>query len=61
MLEAVLTSFEGTDMWNSTTNAIPLIEKVMERMVKNTQAENGANTTDKKKKVILLWKMVSFV
>ena len=49
MLEAILSTIEGTDMWNATKNVIPLFEKLMERMVKDTQAESGANTTDQQK------------
>ncbi|KAM6934409.1 glucosylceramide transporter ABCA12 [Xenentodon cancila] len=40
LLKAILSTFEGTDVWNASTKAIPLFEKAIDRMVKNTQAEN---------------------
>ncbi|XP_061579710.1 glucosylceramide transporter ABCA12 [Cololabis saira] len=40
LLKTILSTFEGTDVWNDTTNAIPLLEKAIERVVKNTHAEN---------------------
>ncbi len=41
MLEAVLSTLEGTDEWDNVRAVIPPFEKITEHMVNTTQAENG--------------------
>uniref|UniRef100_A0A3Q2QFZ9 ATP binding cassette subfamily A member 12 n=1 Tax=Fundulus heteroclitus TaxID=8078 RepID=A0A3Q2QFZ9_FUNHE len=40
MLETLLSTFEGGELWNNISSAMPLFEKLTETLVKNTQAEN---------------------
>jgi len=53
MLAALLSTFEGTELWNSTASVIPLSEKVIGSLVKSMQAENGEHTSK------ILWKLWS--
>lgn len=41
MLKTLLSTFEGTQLWNNVTSAIPQFEKLVETLVKNMQEENG--------------------
>ncbi|KAM4561502.1 glucosylceramide transporter ABCA12 [Fundulus diaphanus] len=40
MLETLLSTFEGGELWNNISSAMPLFEKLTETLVKNMQAEN---------------------
>ncbi|XP_069010699.1 uncharacterized protein abca12 [Embiotoca jacksoni] len=40
MLETLLSTLEGTELWNSFPSVIALFEKIIKTMVKTTQAEN---------------------
>lgn len=45
VLEALLSTFRGTELWDSVTAVIPVFEKVIGSEVKNTQAMTGKHTT----------------
>ncbi|XP_070831676.1 uncharacterized protein abca12 [Chaetodon trifascialis] len=40
MLEALLSTLKGTELWDSVSSVIPLFEKIIGSMVNTTQAEN---------------------
>lgn len=40
MLEALLSTLKGTELWENVQSVIPAFEKIVESAVKNTQAEN---------------------
>ncbi|KAG7227448.1 hypothetical protein INR49_005262 [Caranx melampygus] len=40
MVEALLSTFEGTELWHNVSSVLPLIEKSTEIIVNNTQAQN---------------------
>lgn len=41
----MLSIFRQTQMWDNVPTVVPLVEKIMERVVSQIQAENGKNTT----------------
>lgn len=45
MVEGLLSMLRETEVWDSIPAVISLAEKVMARIVKNIQAENGKATT----------------
>lgn len=47
MVEGLLSMLRGTEVWDSVPTVIPLAEKVMARIVRTIQAENGKATTKK--------------
>ncbi|PWA31216.1 hypothetical protein CCH79_00002910, partial [Gambusia affinis] len=40
MLESLLSTFEGEELWSNITSVMPVFEKLTEALVKNMQAEN---------------------
>lgn len=44
MLESLLSTFEGEELWSNITSVMPVFEKLTEALVKNMQAENGEKT-----------------
>lgn len=51
--------FRATQMWDSIPTIIPLVEKIMARVVASVQAENGKNTTIKLLSLIVPSQIVS--
>lgn len=45
MLKSILSTLEGTELWDNATSVVPLIEKIIASLVNNIQAENGENAT----------------
>ncbi|XP_044222425.1 glucosylceramide transporter ABCA12 [Thunnus albacares] len=41
MLESILSTVEGTELWDNGTSVVPLLEKIIASMVNNMQAENA--------------------
>ncbi|XP_062287286.1 glucosylceramide transporter ABCA12 [Scomber scombrus] len=41
MLKSILSTLEGTELWDNATSVVPLIEKIIGSMVNNIQAENA--------------------
>lgn len=46
MLEALLSTLKGTELWHSVSSVIPVFEKIIGSMVNSTQAENGENAAE---------------
>lgn len=44
VLEALLSTFQGTELWDSVPSAIPLFEIIIGNTVKSMRAENGENS-----------------